>query len=115
MVDEFKTLGFYYATRAGVSIGIDDMVIPAHKERLVDEARKAQIAVEKEYQEGAITPGERYNKVIAIWSDVTEKISEEMFKEMQDIDQGAGEFNPIYMMADSGGPRGQTTQGRPTR
>ncbi len=111
MVDELKTLGFYYATKAGVSIGIDDMVIPANKGRLVEEARKAQISVEKEYQEGAITPGERYNKVIAIWSDVTEKISEEMFKEMQEIDTGVGEFNPIYMMADSGA-RGSKQQMR---
>ncbi len=111
MVDELKTLGFYYATRAGVSIGIDDMVVPANKERLVEEARKAQILVEKEYTEGAITPGERYNKVIAIWSDVTEKISDAMFKEMQEIDQSGGEFNPIYMMADSGA-RGSKQQMR---
>src|SRR5258705_3454890 len=111
MVDELKTLGFYYATKAGVSIGIDDMVVPAEKGRLVDEARKAQILVEREYTEGAITPGERYNKVIAIWSDVTEKISDAMFKEMQEIDQSSGEFNPIYMMADSGA-RGSKQQMR---
>src|SRR5213594_3698770 len=111
MVDELKTLGFYYATKAGVSIGIDDMVVPAEKGRLVDEARKAQILVEREYTEGAITPGERYNKVIAIWSDVTEKISDAMFKEMQEIDQSGGEFNPIYMMADSGA-RGSKQQMR---
>src|SRR5213594_3919626 len=111
MVDELKTLGFYYATRAGVSIGIDDMVVPANKERLVEEARRAQDAVENEYKEGAITPGERYNKVIAIWSDVTEKISDAMFKEMQEIDQSGGEFNPIYMMADSGA-RGSKQQMR---
>src|SRR3989442_436022 len=111
MVDELKTLGFYYATKAGVSIGIDDMVVPAEKGRLVAEARKAQILVEREYTDGAITPGERYNKVIAIWSDVTEKISDAMFKEMQEIDQSGGEFNPIYMMADSGA-RGSKQQMR---
>jgi DNA-directed RNA polymerase subunit beta' len=111
MVDELKSLGFYYATRAGVSIGIDDMVVPANKGRMVEEARKAQISVEKEYNEGAITPGERYNKVIAIWSDVTERISEEMFREMQEIDQSGKEFNPIYMMADSGA-RGSKQQMR---
>ncbi len=111
MVDELKTLGFYYAMKAGISIGIDDMVIPAHKEKFVDDARKAQILVEKEYQEGAITPGERYNKVIAIWSDVTEKVSEEMFREMQEIDESGSEFNPIYMMADSGA-RGSKQQMR---
>ncbi|HYS06600.1 MAG TPA: DNA-directed RNA polymerase subunit beta', partial [Candidatus Dormibacteraeota bacterium] len=111
MVDELKTLGFYYATRAGVSIGIDDMVVPANKERLVEEARRSQDAVENEYKEGAITPGERYNKVIAIWSDVTEKISDAMFKQMQEIDNSGGEFNPIYMMADSGA-RGSKQQMR---
>jgi DNA-directed RNA polymerase subunit beta' len=111
MVDELKTLGFFYATKAGISIGIDDMVIPANKDQLVKEARQAQDSVDKEYQEGAITHGERYNKVIAIWSEVTERISEEMFKEMQEIDQSGGEFNPIYMMADSGA-RGSKQQMR---
>ncbi|MCZ6697109.1 MAG: DNA-directed RNA polymerase subunit beta', partial [Acidobacteria bacterium] len=111
MLDELKTLGFYYAMKAGISIGIDDMVIPANKEKLINEARKAQISIENEYQEGAITPGERYNKVIAIWSDVTERISEEMFREMEKIDQSGGDFNPIYMMADSGA-RGSKQQMR---
>jgi DNA-directed RNA polymerase subunit beta' len=111
MVDEIKALGFYYATRAGVSIGIDDMVIPASKGRLVEEARREQIAVEQQYLDGAITNGERYNKVIGIWSEVTEKISDEMFKEMEKIDRGGGEFNPIYMMADSGA-RGSKQQMR---
>ncbi|HEV8376383.1 MAG TPA: DNA-directed RNA polymerase subunit beta', partial [Candidatus Polarisedimenticolia bacterium] len=111
MVDEIKALGFYYATRAGVSIGIDDMVIPASKGRLVEEARREQIAVEQQYLDGAITNGERYNKVIGIWSEVTEKISDEMFKEMEKIDRGGAEFNPIYMMADSGA-RGSKQQMR---
>src|SRR5438093_3978605 len=111
MVDELKTLGCYEPPRAGVGTGIDDMGAPAGKPRLVGEARKAQILVGREYTEGAITPGERYNKVIAIWSDVTEKISDAMFKEMQEIDQSGGEFNPIYMMADSGA-RGSKQQMR---
>jgi len=111
MVDKLKALGFHYATIAGVSIGIDDMVIPARKPEMVRDARKAQDAVDNEYKEGAITYGERYNKVIAIWSDVTEKISEEMFREMQKTDRSGGEFNPIYMMADSGA-RGSKQQMR---
>ena len=111
MVDELKDLGFYYATRAGVSIGIDDMVIPANKAKLVEEARREQIDVEQQYLDGAITNGERYNKVIDIWSDVTERISDEMFKEMEKIDRSGGEFNPIYMMADSGA-RGSKQQMR---
>ena len=111
LVDKLKNLGFYYATRAGISIGIDDMVIPERKDELVREARRAQDAVDNEYKEGAITNGERYNKVIAIWSDVTEKISEEMFRQMQKTDRSGGEFNPIYMMADSGA-RGSKQQMR---
>jgi len=111
MVDKLKSLGFYYATKAGISIGIDDMVIPERKGEMVATARRAQDAVDNEYKEGAITYGERYNKVIAIWSDTTEKISEEMFKEMQKTDRSGGEFNPIFMMADSGA-RGSKQQMR---
>ena len=60
------------------------------------------IKVEGQYLEGAITNGERYNKVIAVWSDVTEKIADEMFAEMEDLDQSGRNFNPVYIMADSG-------------
>ena len=60
------------------------------------------IKVEGQYLEGAITNGERYNKVIAIWSDVTEKIADAMFSEMEDLDQSGKNFNPVYIMADSG-------------
>src|SRR5690348_17875626 len=71
MLDEVKKLGFLYATRAGISIGIDDMVVPASKKILVSDAEKAVIEVQSQYQEGAITQGERYNKIIEIWSKVT--------------------------------------------
>ena len=111
LVDALKDVGFLYATRAGVSIGIDDMVIPASKNKLVDQARKEQIAVEQQYLDGAITNGERYNKVIGIWSEVTDRVSDEMFKEMQRIEQTSAEFNPIFMMADSGA-RGSKQQMR---
>ena len=66
MLDEVKKLGFLYATRAGISIGIDDMVVPASKATLVQDAEKAVIEVQSQYQEGAITQGERYNKTIEI-------------------------------------------------
>ncbi len=111
MVDELKNLGFLYATLAGISIGIDDMVIPSTKPRLVESAQKEQIAIQQQYLDGAITSGERYNKVIAIWSEVTEKISDEMFREMKRADAEGGEFNPIFMMADSGA-RGSKQQMR---
>src|SRR5918999_767859 len=102
MLDSLKNLGFTYATRSGLSIGIDDLIIPQEKHALVDRARDEVIKVEGQYLEGAITNGERYNKVIAVWSDVTEKIADEMFAEMEDLDQSGRNFNPVYIMADSG-------------
>ena len=84
MLDEIKEPGFRYATRAGMSIGIDDMVIPSSKTGLVKEAEKQVIAVQQQYLDGAITNGERYNKVIEIWSNVTEKVADEMFNNMQE-------------------------------
>jgi DNA-directed RNA polymerase subunit beta' len=101
MLDSLKNLGFLYATRSGLSIGIDDLIIPDEKRQLVENARQEVIRVEGQYLEGAITNGERYNKVIAIWSQATENISEEMFDEMKDRDK-AGDFNAVYIMADSG-------------
>ncbi len=101
MLDELKELGFRYATQAGISIGIDDMVIPENKNRLVEQAEKEVVKVQQQYLDGAITNGERYNKVIAIWSDVTEKVADEMFKALEEQDR-AGIINPIFVMADSG-------------
>ena len=101
MLDRLKILGFGYATRSGLSIGIDDLIVPAQKASLIEAANKDVIRVEQQYLEGAITNGERYNKVIAIWSDVTEKVADEMFDEMEKQQEG-GDFNPVYIMADSG-------------
>jgi DNA-directed RNA polymerase subunit beta' len=102
MLDQVKSLGFLYATRAGISIGIDDMVVPSEKAGLVREAEKEVVAVENQYQDGAITHGERYNKIIEIWSKVTEKVSDEMFHAMEEDDRTGRYLNPIYIMADSG-------------
>jgi DNA-directed RNA polymerase subunit beta' len=101
MLDALKQLGFTYATRSGMSIGIEDLIIPQSKAELSQKARDEVIKVEQQYLEGAITNGERYNKVIAVWSDVTEKIADAMFKEMERRDT-EGIFNPVYIMADSG-------------
>jgi DNA-directed RNA polymerase subunit beta' len=101
MLDAIKALGFLYATKAGISIGIDDLVVPKSKGDLVSAAEHEVIEVEKQYQEGAITHGERYNKVIAIWSSVTDRVADEMFQSMEAQSQ-SGEINPIYIMADSG-------------
>jgi DNA-directed RNA polymerase subunit beta' len=102
MLDEIKSLGFLYATRAGISIGIDDMVVPGEKAGLVREAEREVVAVENQYQDGAITHGERYNKIIEIWSKVTERVSDEMFQAMEEDDRTGRYLNPIYIMADSG-------------
>jgi DNA-directed RNA polymerase subunit beta' len=109
LLDDLKDLGFRYATMAGISISIDDMKIPSRKDELIGKAEKEVIEVEQQYLDGIITDGERYNKVVDIWSRVTEQVSDEMFTEleneitMQIADKSGGdEFNPIYMMADSG-------------
>jgi DNA-directed RNA polymerase subunit beta' len=109
MLDDLKTLGFLYATRAGISIGIDDLVTPPAKKGLVDKAEKDVISVEQQYLDGVITNGERYNKVIAIWSEVTDKVAKEMFKAMDDREKSSGELNPILVMSDSGA-RGSAQQ-----
>ncbi|HEV3139053.1 MAG TPA: DNA-directed RNA polymerase subunit beta', partial [Vicinamibacterales bacterium] len=102
MLDSLKNLGFTYATKSGLSIGIDDLIIPKEKAALVTKAREEVIKVESQYLEGAITNGERYNKVIAIWSEATEEIANAMFGEMEAIDKEGKTFNPVYVMADSG-------------
>ncbi|HTC95533.1 MAG TPA: DNA-directed RNA polymerase subunit beta' [Terriglobales bacterium] len=101
MLDQVKQLGFRSATKAGLSIGIDDMVIPDDKATLVSRAEKEVINVQQQYLDGAITFGERYNKVVEIWSKITEKVADEMFDAMKQQDK-AGNLNPIYVMADSG-------------
>ncbi len=102
MLDEVKALGFQYATRAGISIGIEDLLIPSEKGKLVESAEREVLKVEGQYQEGAITKGERYNKVIEIWSNVTEKVADEMIRGIETQNKEGIEFNPIYIMADSG-------------
>jgi DNA-directed RNA polymerase subunit beta' len=111
MLDDLKDLGFAAATRAGISIGVDDMVIPAKKEEQLAAARKEVLEVESQRSSGVITAGERHNKIIDIWHRTTENISDEMFREMKKSDQIGNEFNPIYIMADSGA-RGSKEQVR---
>jgi len=111
LVDQLKELGFYYASKAGISIGIEDMVIPASKSRIVEQAQRDQVQVQQQYLDGAITDNERYNKVIEIWSQATERVSEAMFEDMEKQEARTGEFNPIFMMADSGA-RGSKQQMR---
>ncbi|MDX2031869.1 MAG: DNA-directed RNA polymerase subunit beta' [Blastocatellia bacterium] len=102
MLDRLKETGFLYATKAGLSIGVDDMVTPPMKPKLVADADAEVFKVEQQYKDGVITNGERYNKVVAIWSEVTEKVADEMFKEMDRREKESRELNPILIMADSG-------------
>jgi DNA-directed RNA polymerase subunit beta' len=105
LLDRLKDIGFEYATIAGISISIEDIRIPARKQELIAQAEKEVIAIEQQYLDGIITDGERYNKVVDIWSHTTEQISDEMFAELRGEEKDkkqSGEFNPIFMMADSG-------------
>src|SRR6202162_3055154 len=77
------------------------MVIPGDKSKLVEAAEKEVVKVQQQYLDGAITHGERYNKIISLWGDVTEKVADEMFKALENQDK-EGTINPVYVMADSG-------------
>ncbi len=117
LADKLKDLGYQYATKAGISICIDDMKIPARKNVLLESAYDEVKEIQKQYNEGLITDGERYNKVIDIWAQATEEIAGEMLKElgMDAIKDDEGHekkvpsFNPIFIMADSGA-RGSAQQ-----
>jgi DNA-directed RNA polymerase subunit beta' len=115
LLDAVKELGFKYATEAGLSISIDHMRIPKQKAQLVQKAGDEVLKVYKQYRDGLITNGERYNKVIDIWAHVTEKVSEEMFRELETEDErivkgeDKKDFNSIFIMADSGA-RGSSQQ-----
>jgi len=117
LADRLKDLGFKYATKSGLSISINDMVIPDTKREIVTQADKDVLEIQKQYMDGLITDGERYNKVIDIWAQATEKVANEMLKDIgtEEVTGEAGEkkrtesFNPIYMMADSGA-RGSAAQ-----
>jgi DNA-directed RNA polymerase subunit beta' len=127
--DQLKNLGYKYATQAGISISIKDMVIPSRKPVILKQSQTEVNQVEEQYQEGLITEGEKYNKVVDIWAKATEEIAAEMMAEMarevlsvelpdpenpdktilhtEEVDS----FNPVFMMADSGA-RGSKDQMR---
>ncbi len=118
LADRLRSLGYQYATRAGISICIDDMQVPPDKERFIEAANAQVREIEQQYQEGLITDGERYNKVIDIWADATERVASQMLERLGTEVIGANgderhvpSFNSIYMMADSGA-RGSAQQMR---
>ncbi len=98
-LDDLKRLGFEYATISGITVGVDDMLIPPEKEVLIEKARKEVEKILKQYEKGVITNGERYNKVIDTWTRTTSEVGEVMFDRLKKESHG---FNPIFMMADSG-------------
>ena len=116
LADKLMAAGFKYATKAGISIGINDLQIPSRKEQLLQEARAQVDEIRSQYDEGLITDGERYNKVVDIWTHCADKVAGEMMeyleKESFDVDGKkieAASFNPIFIMADSGA-RSSTAQ-----
>ncbi len=99
LLDDLKELGFAYAMKSGASIGIYDVIIPESKNELIENAYKAVDTIQKRYERGIITDGERYNQIIDIWTHTTSNVAEKMFETLAKDRQG---FNPIFMMADSG-------------
>ncbi|RLB01390.1 MAG: DNA-directed RNA polymerase subunit beta', partial [Deltaproteobacteria bacterium] len=120
LADRLKDLGYKMATQSGLSISVSDMVIPSKKSEIIDRAIEEVKEIERQYNEGLITEGEKYNKVVDIWAKATEEVAAEMMKEIgvEKVEGPDGEvvempsFNPIFMMADSGsrGSRDQMRQ-----
>ena len=115
--DQLMYMGFNYATRAGISIGVEDMAVPDEKKSILGKAEKAVKEIEDQYASGLVTQGERYNKVVDIWSYTNERVAKAMMEKIgtetvHDKDGSLVEqpsFNSIYMMADSGA-RGSAAQ-----
>ena len=106
--DRMMAMGFNSACKAGISFGKDDLVIPETKEALVRETEEMVKQYEQQYQDGLITQGEKYNKVVDAWSHCTDRVADEMMKKISDEDP-SHEINSVYMMAHSGA-RGSTAQ-----
>ena len=119
LADRVRSLGYTHATAAGISICLDDMVVPQDKVRFLSLAQEQVAEIQEQYQEGLITDGERYNKVVDIWSKATEQVTEQMLDAIatETLVDGEGNevqgpsFNSIFMMADSGA-RGSAQQMR---
>jgi len=109
LLDNLKDVGFKYATLAGISISVDDMLIPVRKKELIELARTQVEEIEEQYQNGLITEGERYNKIVDVWTRCTEQVADEMLEQLAADSKG---FNGIYVMFSSGarGSRQQIRQ-----
>lgn len=119
LADRLKDLGYQFATLSGISISINDMVIPSSKQGILDQAFELVREIDRQYNEGLITEGEKYNKAVDIWAKATEDVAAEMMREIASTEVKTTEgkvseieaFNSIYMMADSGA-RGSKDQMR---
>ena len=115
LLDKFKDFGFKYATESGISICMKDMVIPDNKTKYLQEAEKKTADIYQQFQSGIITEGERYNKVVDVWSETTEIIGKDMLAAMQDntrtMEERGVPINALFAMVDSGA-RGSTNQNR---
>jgi DNA-directed RNA polymerase subunit beta' len=109
-LDRLKELGFKYATKAGISIGMEDMIIPPEKGEIIDRARLKLADIITQYNRGIITRGERDNKVIDIWTNATDEIAKAVYKQLE-YNHGKEEVNPVFLMMDSGA-RGNKQQVR---
>ncbi len=98
-LDRLKDLGFTYATQGGLSVGIEDVEIPEEKAKLIEKASAEVEKVQNQYESGVITDGERYNKIIDIWTHTTSDVADAMVARLKQSNQG---FNPVFMMIDSG-------------
>jgi len=98
-LDELKDLGFHFATKSGATFGIDDMVIPEEKPKLLEEAYAKVAEIQKRYKAGHITDSERYNQVIDVWTQTANEVAARMLEALRKDRDG---FNPVFMMADSG-------------
>src|SRR5882672_8588939 len=106
--DRLMALGFQHACKAGISFGKDDLIVPKAKEKLVHDAQTKVKEYEQQYLDGLITQGEKYNKVVYVWSSCTEKVAEEMMKVIRTPKKGE-QINSVWMMSDSGA-RGSAAQ-----
>ncbi len=99
-LDSLKRIGFEYATLAGVSIGLVDMIVPEEKGEILDRTREQVLAVRNQYRQGVVTDGERHNKVLDIWTQATDEVAEAMYRAIEE-NKGSEECNPVFMMVDS--------------
>ena len=109
--DRIKNMGYKYATISGTSFGKDDMIVPKDKWKIVKQTEDHVKAFQKQYNDGLITNGERYNKVVDAWSSCTDKIADAMKKEIEKDEDPTKPINSVFMMSDSGA-RGSTAQMR---